>query len=55
MTSPVDAIFEIEMAREDSLEVMLGSGYGDLIDLVSENTRASIFDPEKEVLEDAEL
>lgn len=49
MTNPVDAVFEKEMVREDTLDIMLGSGYGDLIDLVEENVKGSIFDAEKEV------
>lgn len=47
MTDCVDTIFEQEMVREDAVDVMLGSEYGDLIDLV-EGIRPSILDAEKE-------
>lgn len=51
MTNPVDAVFEQEMVREDTVEIILGSGYGDIIDLVNDNVKGSIFDSEKEVTE----
>lgn len=50
MTESVDAVFKHEIDREDSVDAMLGSGYGDLIDILEENTKVSIFDTEEGVI-----
>lgn len=48
MTKGVDDVFEHELDTEDTVDVMIGSGYGDLIDIMSEASKPSIFDTEKE-------
>lgn len=50
MTKDVDDVFMKDIDREDSLDAMLGSGYGDLIDMIQENYKPSIFDPEEGVI-----
>lgn len=51
MVKAVDDFFEKEMIREDAVEVMIGSGYGDLIDIMTEEPHKSIFDNEDSILE----
>lgn len=52
MTKEVDEIFKESIERDDSLDVLLGSDYGDIIDLVSENVHTeSIFDNEAKGVE----
>lgn len=50
MTNPVDAVFEREIVKEDSVDIMIGSGFGDLIDIVNDCAKGSIFDADKEEL-----
>jgi hypothetical protein len=43
MTKPVDDFFEQSMLREDTVDAMIGSGYGDIIDIIEEGAKVSIF------------
>lgn len=51
MVKEVDDFLEQEMVREDAVAVMIGSGYGDLIDLMTEEPHKSIFDNESTITE----
>lgn len=51
MVKEVDDFLEQEMVREDAVAVMIGSGYGDLIDLMIEEPHKSIFDNESTITE----
>lgn len=51
MVKEVDDFLEQEMIREDAVAVMIGSGYGDLIDLMTEEPHKSIFDNESTITE----
>lgn len=51
MVKEVDEFLEQEMVREDAVAVMIGSGYGDLIDLMIEEPHKSIFDNESTITE----
>lgn len=50
MTKNVDDVFMKDIYREDSLDTMIESGYGELIDIIQENTEPSIFDTEEGVV-----
>lgn len=51
MVKEVDDFLEQEMVREDAVAIMIGSGYGDLIDLMTEEPHKSIFDNESTITE----
>lgn len=46
MDKTVDDFLESEMIREDAIDTLIGSGYGDLIDVMTEEPHKSIFDNE---------
>lgn len=48
MVQAVDEAFKHDIDHDDSLDVMLGSPYSDLIDIVAESARGSIFDNTEE-------
>ena len=54
MVKEVDDFLEKEMVREDAVEIMIGSGYGDLIDVMTEEPHKSIFDNEESITEGGE-
>ena len=54
MVKEVEDFLEKEMVRVDAVEFMIVSGYGDLIDVMTEEPHKSIFDNEESITEGGE-
>lgn len=55
MVKTADEVFAQEIIREDAVDVLIGSGYGDIIDLMIQSKKTSIFDSPDEEDEEEEV